>query len=88
MNARRGELRNQLLHFVAQHGSLTIVGIATARLLEQLSKVSYAAKHVDQVRADLRVAGHDCFAQMLAECRKQTNILAHIQIKKASILPA
>jgi predicted membrane chloride channel (bestrophin family) len=83
LNARRGEVRNQLADFVAQHGSLTIAGVATVRMMEKLTKVSYDAKQVDQVMATLFAAGHNSFAQTLEGCRKQTNVPAHIQIKRA-----
>jgi hypothetical protein len=83
LNTRRSEVRDQLADFVAQHGSLTIAGVATVRMMEKLTKVSYDAKQVDQVMATLFAAGHNSFAQTLEKCRKQTNIPAHIQIKRA-----
>jgi hypothetical protein len=38
---------------------------------------------LNQVMATLFTAGHNSFAQTLEGCRKQTNIPAHIQIKRS-----
>ena len=82
LNMRRREVRDQLADFVAQHGPLKIAGVATVRMMEKLTKVSYDAKQVDQVVADLFGAGHNSFAQTLEGCRKQTNVPAYIQLKR------
>ena len=82
LNVRRSEIRDQLADFVAQHGPLTIAGVATVRMMETFTKVSYDTKHVEQVVAELFGAGHTRLAQTLEECRKQTKIPAHIQIKR------
>jgi predicted membrane chloride channel (bestrophin family) len=83
LNMRRREVRDQLADFVAQHGPLKIAGVATVRMMEKLTKVSYDAKQVDQVVADLFGAGHNSFAQTLKGCRKQTNVPAYIQLKRS-----
>jgi predicted membrane chloride channel (bestrophin family) len=83
LNMRRREVRDQLADFVAQHGPLKIAGVATVRMMEKLTKVSYDAKQVDQVVAALIGAGHNSFAQTLEGCRKQTNVPAYIQLKRS-----
>jgi hypothetical protein len=82
LNARRSELRQQLMYEVTQHGSFTIAGVATVRLMEQRMNVHFDAKQVEQVIAELWNAGQTRFATLLEECRKWTNVPAHIQIKR------
>jgi len=82
LNMRRSEIRDQLADFVTQHGPLKIAGVASVRMLNQRTHVSFDAKHVAQVISALKDAGQTRFATLLEACRKQTNIPAHIQIKR------